>query len=44
MLTVNPQGTLTVRQVGQEKTPVIIIDDFATDTGAVIDYACRTPG
>ena len=42
MLTVNPQGTLTVRQVGQEKTPVIIIDDFATDTGAVIDYACRT--
>jgi hypothetical protein len=41
MLTVNPKGSLQVREVGQEKTPVIVIDDFAIDTEKVIDYACR---
>jgi hypothetical protein len=41
MLTVNSMGSLLVREVGQEKTPVIVIDDFAVETGKVIDYACR---
>ena len=39
---INPKASLTVRNVGEEKTPVIIIDDFAEDTGDIIDYACRS--
>lgn len=35
----NPQGTLKVFRVGNEQTPAIVIDDFALDTGEVIDYA-----
>ena len=39
---INPKASITVRHVGEEKTPVIIIDDFALDTGDIIDYACRS--
>ena len=39
---INPKASLTVRHVGEEKTPLIIIDDFALDTGDVIDYACQS--
>jgi hypothetical protein len=39
---VNPNASLQVLEVGEEKTPLIVIDDFALDTGAVIDYACRS--
>jgi hypothetical protein len=37
---VNPKGTLQVRRVGREKTPIIVIDDFAVDTRALIERAC----
>jgi hypothetical protein len=37
---VNPQGSLQVRHVGQESTPVVVIDDFMLDTAALVDYAC----
>jgi len=37
---INPKASLTVRHVGEEQTPLIIIDDFALDTGDVIEYAC----
>ena len=37
----NRQGKLQLRHVGIEKTPVILIDDFATDTRPLIDYACH---
>ena len=39
---INPKASLTVRHVGEEQTPLIIIDDFALDTGDVIEYACRS--
>ena len=39
---INPKASLTVRHVGEEKTPLIIIDDFALDTDDVIEYACRS--
>ena len=39
---VNPKASLEVLNVGEEKTPVIIIDDFALDTGDIIEYACRS--
>lgn len=39
---INPKASLTVRNVGEENTPVIIIDDFALDTGDMIDYACQS--
>lgn len=39
---INPKASLTVQHVGEEKTPVIIIDDFALDTGDIINYACRS--
>jgi hypothetical protein len=37
---VNPQASLQVLNVGTENTPVIVIDDFAVDTGELIEYAC----
>lgn len=37
---VNAKASLQVFRVGEEKTPVIIIDDFAEDTGELIDFAC----
>jgi hypothetical protein len=37
---VNPQASLKVLKVGIEKTPVIVIDDFAVDISEVIEYAC----
>ena len=39
---INPKASLTVRHVGEEQTPLIIIDDFALDTSDVIEYACRS--
>ena len=39
---INPKASLKVRQVGEEKTPLIIIDDFALDTGDMIEFACRS--
>jgi len=39
---INPKASLTVRHVGEEETPVVVIDDFALDTGAMIEYACRS--
>jgi len=39
---INPKASLNVLNVGEEKTPVIIIDDFALATGDIIDYACRS--
>lgn len=39
-LQVNPNASLSVRRVGQEQTPLIMIDDFAQDTSGVIDFAC----
>jgi hypothetical protein len=39
---INPKATLKVLNVGEEETPVIIIDDFALDTGDIIEYACRS--
>lgn len=38
---VNPGGSLEIRHVGNEQTPVIVIDDFLLDTSAIIDGACR---
>ena len=39
---VNPQSSPQVYAVGKERALVIVIDDFAVDTGAVIDHACQT--
>ena len=36
-LQVNPKASLEVMVVGEEKTPVIIIDDFAVDTKDIIE-------
>ncbi len=36
---VNPQASLVVLAAGEEKTPVVVIDDFARDTGDIIRYA-----
>jgi hypothetical protein len=38
MLTANSNATVTLPVAGREKTPLIVIDDFALDTTAVIDY------
>jgi len=37
---VNPRASLRVISAGMEKTPLIIIDDFADDTARLIDFAC----
>jgi hypothetical protein len=37
---VNPQASPKVDSVGRSGTPVIVIDDFGVDPGAVIDFAC----
>jgi hypothetical protein len=39
---VNREASLQVFNVGDEKTPVIIIDDFALDTSEIINYACSS--
>jgi len=39
---VNPKASLKVLTVGEEKTPLIVIDDFAVDTREVIEYACSS--
>jgi hypothetical protein len=41
---VNPRASLQVLNVGIEKTPVIVIDDFAVDITQVIEYACSDVG
>lgn len=38
---VNPRASLQVRTVGEERTPVVVIDDFALDTSTVIEWACN---
>jgi len=38
---VNPESSLQVYAVGEERTLVIIIDDFALDMAEVIDHACQ---
>ncbi len=38
----NPQASPQVYLAGNEKTPVVVIDDFAADTGGVIDYAINS--
>jgi len=38
---VNPHSSLKVFSIGEERTLVIIIDDFALDTADVIDHACH---
>jgi hypothetical protein len=37
----NPKSSLQVLSVGEERTPVLVIDNFALDTGDVVDYACH---
>ncbi len=39
---VNPGLSLQVEVVGEEQTPVVIVDNFAADTDDVIAYACET--
>lgn len=39
-IAVSRKSSLSVRQVGRERTPLIVIDDFAEDTGALIECAC----
>lgn len=38
---VNPNFEVTVIQVGCEKTPILIIDNFSVDNSEVIEYACK---
>lgn len=38
----NPKSLPKVITVGQERTPVVILDDFALDTGDVIRYAVQS--
>lgn len=38
---VNPRSSLQVRNVGEEQTPVVIIDDFSLDTSSVVEWACN---
>ena len=42
VLKVNPQASLVVIAAGEEKTPVIIIDNFAEDTSDIVRYAVNT--
>lgn len=37
---VNPRAALQVRHVGETRTPVIVIDEFASETRALIGFAC----
>ena len=39
---INRQASPQVRLVGTEQTPVLTIDDFATDSDALIEHACRS--
>jgi len=39
---INPKASLKVLNVGEERTPVIIIDDFALDTGDIIEFASQS--
>jgi hypothetical protein len=39
---INPKSSPQVFTVGEERTPVIILDDFALDTGDVIRYAVQS--
>ncbi len=38
---INRNCTLKVRPVGRDRTPLIVIDDFAVSTGALRDFACN---
>ncbi len=37
---VNRDASLSLRQVGHERTPVLVFDDFAVDTAALRAHAC----
>ena len=39
-LNVNPQMRLQILKVGNENTPIMIIDDFLLDTDTIISDAC----
>ena len=39
---INRQIQPDVRIIGQEKTPIIVLDDFAEDTDAIKSYACAS--
>jgi hypothetical protein len=39
---INPNIKAEIIQIGEEKTPIIIIDDLAVDNKDVINYACTT--
>jgi hypothetical protein len=38
MFTANTNAAVNLPMVGRERTPLIVIDDFALDTAAIIDY------
>ena len=40
LFAVNSRASLSVRQVGRERTPVIVIDDFAASTDRLVEAAC----
>jgi hypothetical protein len=40
IIAVNRNASLSVREVGRERTPVIVIDDFAVATDRLVEYAC----
>lgn len=42
IIEINRQASLSVFSVGREQTPLVVIDDFAQDTGRLIDAACAT--
>src|SRR5690606_2711048 len=40
-LQLNPKISSAVLRVGNEKTPVIVIDDFIADTASLVDYVSQ---
>jgi hypothetical protein len=40
IISVNRNASLSVREVGRERTPVIVIDDFAVATNRLVECAC----
>lgn len=41
---INKNGKMTIAKLGNDKTPLIIIDDFLSDPEVLIDAAVRGPG
>jgi len=40
IIAINRHASLSVREVGRERTPVIVIDDFAAATDRLVECAC----